>query len=132
MVEEATEEVEQLGHGQPGVEGHALKLNADALLDRPRVLADVQPEDLDGARVGRTQALEDLNRGCLARAIRAEHSEDLAPRDLEGDSVDGLDVAVVLLQVVDADDGLAALRHLTPCSRPCRRPLLVAASPGES
>jgi hypothetical protein len=122
MAEEAAEEVQELRHGEPRIERHALQLDANSLLDRLRVPADVQAENLDGAGVRRPQALQDFDRGCLAGPIGAEHPEDLAPRDLERDPVDGFDVPVVLLQVSDADDGLAALRHLTPWPSPAGYP----------
>ena len=111
---EAAEQIQQLGDGQARVQRNALQLDADALLDGLGVPAHVEPEHLDGARVGRAQAFQDLDRGRLAGPVGTQHPEDLASRDLEGDPVDGFDVPVVLLQVFDADDGLAALRHLTP------------------
>ena len=114
VVEEAAEKVQQLGDGETRVERNALELHADPLFDRVGVLAHVETEDLDGARVGRPEALQDFDRGRLAGAVRAEHSEHLAPRHLEADPVDGLHVAVELLEAGDPYDRLAALGHLTP------------------
>ena len=118
VAEEAAEKVQELGHREARIERHALELDADPLLDRLRVTADVQAEDLHGAGIGGAQTLEDLDRGRLAGAVRPEHPEDLAPPDLEGDSVDGFDVAVVLLQVGDANDRRVALRHRTSLPLP--------------
>jgi len=58
VIEEAAEEVQQFGHGQPRIERDALQLHTDPLLDRLRVLADIETEDLDGARVRRPEALQ--------------------------------------------------------------------------
>src|SRR5450759_4660322 len=78
------------------------------------MLAYVQPENFNGARVGRTQSFQNLDRCSLAGAVGPEHAENLAPRHLEADPVDRLDVAVLLLEVRHADDGRTGLRHLTP------------------
>ena len=106
-VEEASEQVEELGHGEPGVQRDALELDADPLLDRLRVLPDVEAQDLDDAGIRVPEPLEDLDRRRLAGPVWTEHPEHLAPRDLEGHPVDGLDVAVVLPKVGHADDGFA-------------------------
>src|SRR5664280_1746835 len=122
MVKEAAEEVQELGHGESRVERHALELDPDALLDRLGMPADVQAEDLDRPGIRRAQALEDLDRGGLAGPVRTEHAEDLALADLEGDAVDGLDVPVVLLEVGDADDWRALVRHSIPLRLPAQFP----------
>ena len=114
VIEEAAEEVQQFGHGQPRIERDALQLHTDPLLDRLRVLADIQAEDLDGARIGRAKAFENLDRCRLAGAVRAQHAEHFAPGHFEGDFVDGFHVAVVLLQARDANDRPVHLRHLSP------------------
>jgi len=57
----------------------------------------------DRACVAASVALEDLDRRRLSRPVRAQEPEDLAGADLEADSSDGLDPAVVLAQIVDYD-----------------------------
>src|ERR1035437_4510055 len=118
MLEEAPEEIQKLGHGEPWVQGHRLELDADALFDGRRVPRHIHAEDLDLARVGLAQPFQDLDRGGLSGPIGAEHAEDLSRTHLEAHAIDGLDVAVALAQVGDADDRFAALCHQTPWLRP--------------
>ena len=70
----------------------------EARAQRQVVAAPAVTEHLDVARVGHPQAFEDLDRGGLAGAIRAEQAEALAGADLEVEAPDGMDVAVVLEQ----------------------------------
>ena len=67
-------------------------------------LVTSSPKTVDRPGVRFAKALEDLDGRGLAGPVRTEHAEDLAAPDLEADSVDGLHVAVALLQVGDADD----------------------------
>ena len=60
-------------------------------------------DHLAGGRL--EQPLEDLDRGRLARAVRAEQAEALAGRDLEGDPAHGLHRAVALAEVAHDDGG---------------------------
>jgi hypothetical protein len=48
------------------------------------------------------EAQDDSHRGGLARAVRAEESEDLAGADVERHAVQRLDVAKPLAQAVDS------------------------------
>jgi hypothetical protein len=64
---------------------------------------DAEHAHLAGAP--RAEALEDLDGGRLARAVRPEEGEDLTARDVQVDSRDGLDVAVALAQAANLDDG---------------------------
>ena len=52
---------------------------------------------------GEDQAQQGLDRGRLARAVRAEKAEDLAFVDVQADVVDGGDFFVLLDQVFDLD-----------------------------
>ncbi len=101
---EAPEEVDDLDDRQLRVHRRGLEADADAWLERVGVLRDVDAEDDRLAGVGRAQALEDLDRGRLAGAVRPEQAEDLAGADLEIDAVDGGDVGVALDQAADTDD----------------------------
>ncbi len=87
---EAPEQVDDLDHGQLRVERRRLEADADAWLERVGAVGDVEAEDDRLAAVGRPQALEDLDRRRLARAVRPEQAEDLARGDIEIDPVDGL------------------------------------------
>src|SRR5579859_4606569 len=60
-----------------------------------------------GTRGGIRQGAQDLDRGGLAGAVRAEKPEGLPGRDLEVDAADGIDLAVLLGQRADLD----GLRH---------------------
>ena len=63
----------------------------------------IDAEHADLAAVGAPVALEDLDGGGLARAVRPEQAEDLADRDRERDPVDGRRGAVALLERGDLD-----------------------------
>src|SRR3989442_1754158 len=86
-----------------------LELNAEPLAQRaPRgAVAPRRPENLDVARVGRRQPLEDLDRGGLPRAVRSEQSEAFAGPDREIETRDGDDVTEAFGQgaTVDRYDG---------------------------
>src|SRR6185503_17335971 len=79
---DAAEELEVLANGQVVVEGELLGHVPDAL---PHVLrAEIPPlaRELDLAPGGIEEAAQHLDRGRLARAIRAEESVDLAVPDV--------------------------------------------------
>ena len=114
MLEEAAEQIEQLGHGQARIQRDALELDADTLLDRLWMVANIEAEHLNRAGLGRSQALENLDRRRLAGAVRAQHAEDFAACDLEAHAVHGLHVAVELSEVGDAYNRRRVERHLTP------------------
>jgi hypothetical protein len=65
-------------------------------------------EDRDLAAVAGPVALEDLDRGRLAGAVRAQQREDLTPVDVQVDPVHGREVGVALPELADLDH---ALRH---------------------
>src|SRR5207248_7969285 len=82
------------------------------LLDAPAVDADVAARELD-------QPVDELERGCLAAARRADEHADLARRDGERQVVDGLlGPARVLLRRLVEDElgGLARHQALTMTS----------------
>ena len=76
-----------------------LELDAEALPQLAFVRGPAQAQHLDLARVGGEQALEDLDRGGLAGAVRAEQPEALAALDRERQPVDGDHRAVALHQI---------------------------------
>jgi hypothetical protein len=103
---EAPEQVDDLDHGQLRVERRGLETDPDAGLERVCAARDVKAEDDRLAAVGRAKALEDLDRGRFARAVRPEQAKDLACGDIEIDPIDGARVAVTLDQAADTDDRL--------------------------
>ena len=78
---------------------------ADPLLALARILARIKSADLDRAGVRLAQPQHALERGCLARTVCAEQTEDLACLNLEADPARGLDAAVALAQVSNNDFG---------------------------
>ena len=54
-------------------------------------MLDVQAIDLDAARGGLLQRLDDLEGGRLAGPVGAQDAEGLSPSNLEGDAVDRYD-----------------------------------------
>src|SRR5690606_39974297 len=54
-------------------------------LDRRRHSVALMPEDLDRPRARRREAENQLEQGRLARAVLAEHADDVAGVDLERD-----------------------------------------------
>jgi uncharacterized protein (DUF2141 family) len=79
---------------------------------------DAEHADLAGG--ARAEALEDLDRRRLARAVRPEEGEDLAALHLEVDPGDRVQVAVALLQPANGDDRLHASSVGMPKGRAVR------------
>ena len=107
---ETPEEVEHLGDRELRVEGRGLEAHADAWLERVGATGDVDAQHADLAIIGCPKPLEDLDGRRLARPVRSEQPEDLAPGDVEVDAIDSLDIAVALGQATDADDGFGRSR----------------------
>jgi hypothetical protein len=91
--------------GELGLHLALLELGAEDLAGGPVLGDGVEAGHPDPARVGDAQALDALDGGGLAGAVRAEDAEDLALLDAEGDTVDDGSAAVGLAQVADFDDG---------------------------
>src|SRR5260221_10851779 len=65
-----------------------------------------------------------LERGCLARPVRAKYPEELTLLDVEADAVHRRDVSVRLAQVADRDGNWHKRPRYDACRRkgePCRR-----------
>ena len=101
----AGEQAQALDDAQRLVHRRGLEDDADPLAPLAARVRRVDSQHLDLARVALAVALEDLDRGRLARAVRAEQAEDLAALDLEADPADRLELAVRLAEVSDADRG---------------------------
>src|SRR4029079_2480334 len=86
-----------------------LQHDADAFAPGPTGMGRVGAEHTDLAVVPWPVALEDLDGGGLAGAVRAEQTEDLTPGDREVDAVHPLDAVVRLAQPTDLDGGVAGV-----------------------
>ena len=82
--------------------------------------AGIDSEHGDLAGRARAEALQDLDRRRLARAVRPEEGEDLAALDLEVDAGDRVELAVALVQTADGDDRRHAASVGTPKGRAVR------------
>ncbi|MFC5124214.1 hypothetical protein ACFPRL_12700 [Pseudoclavibacter helvolus] len=74
------------------------------------------PEDASCAGRSSAEALEDLDRGALAGAVRSEQGEGLAVAHVEGEPVDDVAVSVALDEVGDLNGGWcvhASIQRLT-------------------
>ena len=89
--------------GELRVAGHDLSTAPDAAAEDARALARIHAEHGDLPGTAHAVALEDLDRGRLAGAVRAEQAEHLAALHGEIDSADGLELAVGLAQSGDRD-----------------------------
>jgi hypothetical protein len=97
-------QLQGLTDGELGLQFALLELGAEDAGHARVVGHGVEAGDPDPARVGDAQALDALDGGGLAGAVRAEDPEDLALLDGEGDAVDDGPVAVGLAQSADFDD----------------------------
>ena len=78
-----------------------LEDDAHSLTEHSLAPPGIEAEHRDLAGVPRAVALEDLDRGRLAGAVRAEQAEDLALLDPEGDPPHRIVVTVGLAQSAD-------------------------------
>src|SRR5205085_10772159 len=93
-----------------GIEARALDEAGDAVERRRAVGERVAPEELHRALRRPDQAEHHPQRRRLARAVRAEVAEDVAPLDGQVDVVDGDDLAVALDEAARRDR--RRVRHL--------------------
>jgi hypothetical protein len=111
---------EHLAHRQEGLDGEFLQHDAH-LRPQPALRpagARVDAEHLDDPGVPAPEALEYLDRGGLARAVRAEQGEDLARLDLEAYVGHGRQRTVGLAEIFHADSRPCVLPHFPDCSIP--------------
>src|ERR687887_250887 len=94
----AAEQADGLLDGQLAVEAGRLQHDADALAEVPLAALRVVAEHLDLAAAALAVALQDLDGGRLAGAVRAEEGEALALGDLEVDAAHGFQLAVALAE----------------------------------
>src|SRR5260370_5460664 len=89
------------------VQGGVLEHQADVAAHGVAFLCDIVACHPGGTRGGIRQGAQDLDRGGLAGAVRAEKPERLPGFDFEVDAADGIDLAVLLGQRADR----ASCRH---------------------
>jgi len=92
-----------LAAGRLAVDPRLLRYIAECAPGPVRVPDHVLSGDRGAARVGFRQRREDADGGRLPRPVRAEEREDFALAHGEGDSVERLDLAVSLAEVVRDD-----------------------------
>jgi hypothetical protein len=107
---------QDLAHPEFGRKGAALELHPDDLVDLILVSLRVQAHQPDCSRVRRAEADRALDRGGLARPVRAENAEDLAFGERE--VVDRDQRSVRLAEMLDLYRLLA--RCLVQLTRGCR------------
>ena len=100
-----------VGGGEIVIEADRVRQIADAALDRERLARRIEAEHAHFAAgdVGQAEHHQDGRR--LARAVRAEETENLAAPDGERDVVDGDRRAVVFGEACGLDDGVLAHRR---------------------
>ena len=89
-----------------------MELDANALAQRETVLARVQPQHAQAARVRLAQTLDALDGGGLAGAVRTQHTEDLAAADVERNPVHRAHAGVLLYQALNLNDPVLIGFHL--------------------
>ncbi len=97
------EEPERSSGAHHRVGAATLEHHADERRDGRPVASGIVAEDADVAGVGDAVALQRLDRGRLAGAVRAEQAEDLARLGAERDAVDGDRPAVADDELFDFD-----------------------------
>src|SRR5262249_21722879 len=100
---DAGEEADVLIDGEAFVEGETLRHVPDSALHAFRIAAHVDGADERCAARRLEQSAEHPDGGRLARAVRAEKSEDLSLTHIEGQMIDGDEVAEAPREILDDD-----------------------------
>ena len=109
-VSQAGDQHEVLPAAEDLVDGRELAGEAERLPDVRSLRGDVETVDDGGPRVGPEQRGQDPDDRGLARPVRAEQGEDAAPRHVEVDAAQDLQLLVRLLQALHVDRGPLDLR----------------------
>src|SRR6478672_2758776 len=104
------------------VEGTRLQHDPDALAQRAAARAGVVPEHRHVATTAFPVALEDLDRGRLARAVGTEQTEHLAALDADIHAAQRFEVAIGLAQPGDLDRGCRTAQAAAASMPPPRAP----------
>src|SRR3954469_25769031 len=97
------EVLHRLAHGRARVEARALEHDAHPGAQLAVARGRIEAEHGHVAGAPLAVALEDLDRGGLARAVRPEQSEYLAAPHRERHTAHGLELAIALAQAVYLD-----------------------------
>src|SRR2546422_11435963 len=110
-----SEEMRPVRHGFPRTQSvkrlEVLRQHPDPFADPTIPGADVFPEHAGLSRGRVAEALQDLDGGRLAGAVRSEQGEHLPAVDFKVNAVDGRDVRIPLHEAADLDHVLAHARH---------------------
>ncbi len=93
-----------------------LQTDADAILELFALRAGVESQDGDGASAARTQSFQNLDGRGFSGPVRTEEPENLTGADFKIDTLDSLEVAVVLGEGCDLDDWILN-ESLAPASQ---------------
>src|SRR5690606_22404509 len=122
--EVARVDLQVAAHRQVLVEVVVLRHHPDERLHRSVVRLHIEAIDCEEAVRHVLDARDHLDRGDLARPVRAEQSEELTFGDLEVESVDGGKVAIATHKRLGFDDGC---HGGTPCDQRIRQGVLTPA-----
>src|SRR5689334_13244130 len=118
---DATVEPDVLADGEILVERELLTHVADAALDPLALGVDIVAGDARRSRRRREEAGEYPDRGRLAGAVGAKEAEHLAGGDVEGDVIDGGEVAKATRELARFDRNLTGRRgHAARSGSPIR------------
>ena len=98
---------ERLARPRPRVDAAVLEHQPDPCPQRRTARRRIQPEHTGPSAVGAAIALDDLDRGRLARAVGTEQGDELAGRHRQRHAVEDGPLAVALDQPVDDDRRVA-------------------------
>ena len=104
-VPQAGDQHEVLSAGEDLVDGCELARETERLPDVRSLRGDIEAVDDGGPRVGPEQGRQDPDDRGLARPVRAEQGEDAAPRHVEVDAAQDLQLLVRLLEALHVDRG---------------------------
>ena len=103
-LEEAAEERDRFADRKFFGKLRLLKLDAEALAKFGRIVAPVEAQQFDLARIGVVEALADFDGRGFAGAVGPEESEAFGGMDFEIQAIDGNDIFVCLSQAADPQE----------------------------
>src|SRR5262249_47672579 len=112
----ARKEAQVLGRRERGVDGGALRYEAEYAPCGGRRGGQRGTRHRDRARVGGEQRRDDREGGRLAGPVRSEEPHDLAGTDREAHAREGRTLAVALGDSLDVDQRLPSRPHHLPSS----------------
>jgi hypothetical protein len=116
-VSQLADQHEVLAAGKGLVDRCELAGEADRLADVGGLRGDVEPVHHGAAVVSLEQRGEDLHDGCLAGSVGAEHSEDAAPRNVEIDAAQHLEIADARISATSPSSSSSCSERSLPTAR---------------